>query len=352
MTQAVSPIELSSIAPPEGIAGTELATFPGHGELGAVALKEHTEYSLGFENGFAMEAPTFRQQLQEAKEGSRRHIVMHQPSSVDERGEWRIAPSTVPLSEGEMLSELDMFLGASIATAERQGDSEAATRAQNARENITFIGHTEFETAAHGLAEYWTSYLQADPQNKVAVFSPGQNRAYKSADFTIDAVLSYMDNTDSDILASGRVQLIGSDAATLHDVQPDHTKVILLDDWSSAGAMIRADAREVAKELRRSGNEALIDSMEANFLVAREDQLANPPQFIDDDSTGSRRTLPIKAYYKAKSYDEAGMYVFGAHSSVDYNDAFLRHLAELQATELGKEVALPSASLIERPYNR
>ncbi|HEX9153761.1 MAG TPA: hypothetical protein VF809_02995 [Candidatus Saccharimonadales bacterium] len=290
-----------------------------------------------------------RDQLSEAETIGGTGVVVYQPSTVNQQGVWDIAPYATEQREDEMLRGLDGYLEAGALAAEQLGETETAIRARNARENLTFIGNEEFEEATAGMANYWQTYLAADSSNQIFVFRPSTSRTYKSADFTADSILAHI-GAVNDTHISGRIVFVDENYSVLQDSSPEHVKIILVDDWISSGAMMRADARQVANALRRAGQERFIGNIEANLVVARRDQLEYPPQFIDDERAGTRRSLPIAAYYHSPALEEAGMYVFGAHSSVDHNDAFLRYLGEIQAKASGHEVALPAAALIQRPY--
>lgn len=291
-------------------------------------------------------APRLAEQLSQ----HRPQVLVYLPSSVTPDGQWHFAPNTVQVDETTMIHGLNTFLEHAAAAADAQGDKEGAQRAQKAREQVSFIGAHEFGQAASGIADYWHRFLQEDPDNQLVVFSPKLSRPYKSADFVTDAVTNNLKAQDPEVAESGRIHFADQDLSFLHGSDPSKTKIVLVDDWVSSGAMMRSDARGVAAELRRAGLDSFVDRIEANLLVVKEEHLDEPLQFISNEKTGERRELPTQAYFVAASQEDAGMHVFGAHSSVDHNDSYLRSLAEQQAQVTGQEVRLPEAALIQRPY--
>lgn len=272
--------------------------------------------------------------------------VAYNPSIVTAEGEWRISQDVASTEEQSMLAETGTFLMWAAESADKEGDHDAAERARAALRNLAFVSSVGFTEATSGIADSWQAYLEGHQSNSIVVFDPNTTRGTKSADYVRESVLNQLDPR-----YAGRVSLLMRDADNRGRLDPSHAKVVLLDDWMSSGAMMRSDAREAARILQLQGEGRLASTIEANLVVAREDQLAEGAiRYIDDNSEQTSRVLPISAYYKTPAQGEAGMYVFGTHSSVDHNDSFLRHCAEMIARETGQDVALPPAALIQRPY--
>lgn len=229
----------------------------------------------------------------------------------------------------------------------RKGRSEVYV---DTADNLTFIGEKEYAEASRGIALYWKSYLDKNPESQLYVETPvtGSNRRrIKSDVYMLDRILAHF--TDEE-MKQYKGRLVVSDTSLL---QKDSAKlkVVLIDDWTISGTQIRSGYREFAGK-----NPELAECLEIQLIVASSDRIARGLENLSytmDNARVGDENVPIvtRAYFVAHRADETyssanGARISGSHSSVDFgftNDLSMANMGEKQ---------LPGLVSVCRPYRQ
>ena len=303
---------------------------------------------------FVAEAPKFADQLADE---SRTNQFTYVKSGL---AKWNDDPTPyenqVTLTEHDGLVQLAEFLDTAAAELP-YSPKPLIDRAKGIRENLTFIGSKEYQQAAAGLAELWKAHLDSDPALQLCVPTKISERGgkRKSDVHLFENILSTFSDEELEQYSSR----ILTDMKDISET-PDHTKIILLDDWSISGMQARdaySDMREDPKfsEYR--------NSLEVNLLVSSQDRLENGLRTeIHDQSSFA---IPVKAYFKAHdaaatSVKEHNAHVTGIHSSVDFDFeqtigdmvTAMRHDAFQKTGKNVSEIYMPPITNIVREYRR
>jgi hypothetical protein len=255
----------------------------------------------------------------------------------------------VSMTEHEGLVELEAFLKQAAADGLVLQNRDLSAAAKTIAEDLTFIGEKEFTEAATGIKDLWKSYLEANPDNVlhiVAGVSEGSDKR-KSDMYTVERILSTF--SDEELAEyTGRIQL------GLDDVRstPDHTKIILVDDWTMSGSQQRDAADAIFTDPRFDDYR---DGIEINLLACSQAKLERGLDRIY--TTRGEFTVPIKAYYQA--HDFSGLSsefargespISGVHSSGDFG--FEQLISDMVAVERaeGKDSVMPPLTNIVREY--
>lgn len=261
-----------------------------------------------------------------------------------ERGE-----TIVSMTEHEGLVELEAFLKQAAADGLMLQNRDLSAAAKTIAEDLTFIGEREFAEATTGVKDLWKSYLEANPENVlhiVAGVSAGSNKR-KSDMYTVERILStFSDEELSEY--TGRIHL------GLDDVHsaPDHTKIILVDDWTMSGSQLRDAADTIFTNPRFDDYR---DGIEVNLLACSQAKLERGLDHIY--TTRGEFTVPIKAYYQAHDFSTLSSEfargespISGVHSSGDFG--FEQLISDMVAVERaeGKDSVMPPLTNIVREY--
>lgn len=296
---------------------------------------------------FAKKAPSLHEQAMDTTRTNRFSYVARSKrlDNFDpERGE-----TIVSMTEHEGLVELEAFLKHAAAEGlERQGRDLSAA-AKTIAEDLTFIGEKEFSEATVGIKDLWKSYLEANPSNVlhiVAGVSEGSDKR-KSDMYTVERILStFSDEELSEY--TGRINL-GVD--NVHST-PEHTKIILVDDWTMSGSQLRDAADAIFTNPRF---DEYRDKIEVNLLACSQAKLERGLDNIH--TTRGDFKVPIKAYYQAHDFSPlSGQFargespISGVHSSGDFG--FEQLISDMVAVERaeGNDRNMPPLTNIVREY--
>jgi hypothetical protein len=241
-------------------------------------------------------------------------------------------------TEYEGLQDLYEFLH-SIAELDSVGSRRSrvengsrARTAQSLLETTSFVGEPEYKEAAAVTGVRWKQYLDEDPKHKLCILTGvGALERYqgvrKSDDHLRDQILSTF--TDDELERySGRIVA----DITQMDVDPDHGKLVMLDDWSLSGKQMR-DVYHSLDRFKTFRSYVDAGEVEINLLIASNDRLKNG--FKVNPYNAHSPTLPVYAYYRSHqastAKQENGGHVSGLHSSANYDFAMaLKKIARKQ----------------------
>jgi hypothetical protein len=310
---------------PHGYEDTYLA---GQGGYGLDTLTADEALTTPEQN-YVKEAPRF---LDQAEDATRTNTfsymdLAHAVTVLDDED----APDrrVVTMTEHEGLVALRSFFEGVVAA-----DGYDAQTAKGMLENLTFIGEKEYEEACHGIAEYWKTYLDEDNRNTLCIplgiTAEGERR--KSDTYLMERVLSTFSDEELQ-------KYQGKITTRLDEVDqpPEHTKIVLLDDWMVSGKQMAFAYQSIAQNERYADYK---DSIEVQVIVESDFNLKNGFGVYESADPGSPyHNVPVRSYYKAhKTHGSASIgnrsHITGTHSSVDYN--FEQPLSSIVA-DLNKE---------------
>lgn len=294
------------------------------------------------DHDFVREAPVFTEQL---KDKSRKNPIEYVYGARWALGTRTEGKKSMTLTEYESINALDAFLLRVIKKPTAYiGSKDSAESMHN---NLTFIGKQEYDEATAGIAAYWKSLLNSNPSVQLLpVVGVSSSDMVKSDAYLLDNILK---NFSDDEINEYKGRLVADPEALTAD--PNNVRVFMLDDWTISGSQIMSAS---AKFGRR--NPQYKDCMEILLIAAPQDRLNEgieiyvPGENEWDES--KRKTVPVKAYFKAHKAskmiaDESGAHVTGAHCAVDYD---FNNDIEKMALEIGEE--MPPATNIVRPYRK
>jgi hypothetical protein len=192
----------------------------------------------------------------------------------------------------------------------------------------SFLGSAEFTEATSGIANYWRSYLEGDPNTQI--YLP-EIQGGKSSSFVIENILSNFTDVELEAL---RGRIVGSIETVTSS--PDNLKVILVDDSMMSGDQMRERIKRVWRpqvrmsfeeeiNLEKEYREKYADCLEIDLLMGDEQRIDEGSQDANIEDAG---TIPVKAYFKApvaldaKDKNQRDDYIYpsritGIYSSVD-----------------------------------
>lgn len=223
------------------------------------------------------------------------------------------------------------------------------SQAQDMIDNLTFIGEAEYAEAVRGIATYWKHLLDSQPDLQLfvlkgAISSKGR---VKSDEYMFDRIVSHFSDEE---LARYKNRLIIRDSDIAQD-NPEHLRVVLLDDWTISGSQLRYAAHEFLKQ--HPDSQAC---MEVCLIAASKERIALGLEEIRGIQKGysveADISLPLKAYFMAHHarYTDSsarGVHITGAHSAVDYGFE-----EELDRIYGGSGKTMPPLANIVRPYRQ
>lgn len=222
----------------------------------------------------------------------------------------------VELTEHEALVQLDRFLKHAAQELSYTGNPEhmeLAERAHDIHTNLYYIGEKEFEEAAAGIADLWKSYLREDPKRQLCIpLGVVRTEDYswkKSSEYLYEQIMGHFSEQEFKLYhkrITTELRRLRKDA--------DHTRVILLDDWSISGTQLGNGFGCVNEAIH--GDKNLLKMIEVNLVAA------SPRQIEESKIQG--RTIPARAYFRTSPYERYGdvqrePLITGTHSSVDFN---------------------------------
>jgi|GEM_PF-3923247 len=304
------------------------------------------------ERGFAELAPVFSEQLKDAETGARaKNLIRH--NFTDPNGN----TSTVSSEESEELMKLARELSNArsklLLDSARSGnpETEELLRLTDSFEDLTFIGKQELDEAVKGLADYWTSYLQANPNATIQVLAAKREDMGGSFGYMYSRVLDAIksseqgrgsgETTPQTTNVSHRIRY-GSqvDKALLADPT---SKLVFLDDWAISERSLKNHALSVFDQIPESDRLGYLEKTEVNLVFGFPEQVSYGIELADGHNA------PVKAYFQGRkkfSYTEAN--VTGAHASVDYGfEEPLRRI--VQATSPGSVVEILTPNGARKP---
>lgn len=254
------------------------------------------------------------------------------------------------LTEYEMLHQLDEFL----AKIEALG-GKYAVDAQFMRENLTFIGEKEYKEAAAGIAANWKALLEADAKLQICVIageiaksknSQGKmiyDNQIKSDESLLDNILANFTEEDWEKYG-GRILVDRDDIA---QVQKEHLRVVLLDDWTISGWQLRKVYISLIGQYPE-----IKDQIEVQLIAANKQRIKYG---LSVDWLYAGEKIPVKAYFSAHYSAVAGekAHITGSHSAVDFDfeSTIMKMIRE--AERLGvKDIHMPPGTNIVRPYRK
>jgi hypothetical protein len=301
---------------------------------------------------FVAEAPKFADQLTDE---TRTNTFTYVKTGL---AKWNDDPTKyeqqVTLTEHDGLVQLAEFLDTAAAELPN-GSQRLIEQAKGIRENLTFIGSKEYQEAAAGLAELWKAHLDSDSALQLCVPTKISERGgkRKSDIHLFENILSTFSDTELEQY-SGRILTDMKDITEA----PDHTKIILLDDWSISGTQAREAYHDMQADPRFAEYR---NSLEINLLVSSQDRLENGLKTNMWDPNSA--VIPVKAYFKAHdaaatSTREHKAHVTGIHSSVDFDFeqnigdmvTALRHTAFQKTGTNVVDINMPPVTNIVREY--
>ncbi len=241
------------------------------------------------------------------------------------------------LTEHETLVGLREFLH---EVAEVEQGTFLGRQAEMMPSDLTFIGGREYAKAAEGMAIDWRERLSNDPQLQLCVVTGKiMPNEIKSDAYLLDTILKSF--TDDDIDRFKDRLVFDIEDIT---VPPEHTAVIVLDDWVISGGHMSG----VADRIRREHSEYL-PTMEVQ-LVAASRQLIDKGLLVGYSSYNGRKVrqdyIPVNAFYQAHTAkNENGVRITGATCAVDYG--FNDVISEMSEA-IGRD--MPPGTNIVRPY--
>jgi hypothetical protein len=269
--------------------------------------------------GYVEEAPDFTMQAQDQ---TRLGLITAQPGG-DKCSE--TPEELITVTEHEALEELRGFLKGhddnSIARGMLQGTS--------------FMGEKEMNEGTGGLAQYSTSFLDADDRNQLCLVAPlGKDGEYKSPTYVLNKLLEHIDDERLEAYArSGRL-VIRPDAIS---GPAEHVRFSLVDDAAVTGGY----AKDAINDLKSNLAAEYHNCIEANFVVAASLHVDNGI-FLGKD----KGWVPTKAYYRA--HEVLTSKAYRAHIAMAHATPIPGMLHQIRGIAAGHK--LPALVRVSKPY--
>lgn len=217
------------------------------------------------------------------------------------------------MTEHEMLSEFETRMNRAVALL----DSNAELK--SLRDNITFIGEKEYQEAVSSIAAYWKHMLNTDPNRHLYVHTGISDMdCIKSDMYMFDKILEHFSDEE---LEKYEGRLVRSEEEALH-ADPEHLKVILLDDWTISGSQLQCSASNFIYR-----NPEFEKCIEVQLIAASKERIAlglEGVNYLFKGVESEQVPIPVRSYYLAHDAElqhtphSRGAHITGAHSSVDF----------------------------------
>jgi hypothetical protein len=300
---------------------------------------------------FVRETPSFAEM---AEDTSRTNEFTYKPYTGRQE--------SVTMSEYQGLHELRTILADMIAD---DAYDESVEDLKDIYNNLTFMGEKELTEASAGIATLWRSYLQENPKNMLCVTTlylggDDTKRVSKSGPHVLGRILNNF--TDEELTAyKGRI-IDTPDELPKIGADPDHTRIVLVDDSTMSGSQLSDMLRsinkpELAPYFRTSkpdnfGVSEFFTGVEINLFVAQPELVERGYDWRNGRLQDKLARVPVKSYYKARPTDDNPDYntshTTGIHSSVDFG--FEENIREAKAKVVGRHSPMPPLTQIERTY--
>lgn len=225
---------------------------------------------------------------------------------------------TYTMSEIDMLRQFDGQ--AKKAITELEQVAGYVDNLKSLHNNLTFIGDKEYQEAVVAIASYWKHLLDTDPELQILVYTgvSAEKELVKSDQYMFDKILAHFSDDELEKYGGRLVQ----DELLVRNADPQHLKVVLLDDWTISGSQLRSAASNYLYKYQRFEK-----CVEVQLIAASKERIAlglEGVHFMKYGIDNKDIPVPVRAYYLAhdaplvQETDAKGVHITGAHSSVDY----------------------------------
>lgn len=253
------------------------------------------------------------------------HYVKDAPVFIEQAGDitrtntlqyWDQDDEAVTITEHEGLEQLHDYLVGAIEEVRHEPTAKERASEEffgSLLDTLTFIGEKEYTEGARGIAAMWKQYLNENVRNTLCIPSNiSASHGFRKSDvYLLERILDSF--TDEELEHyKGRIVTKLEKLSS----KPEHTRVVLLDDWTISGSQMMDAYRHIegVPELRQ-----YVPCIEMNLLTATRKRIEEG--FEVTNWNGISNTIPVKTYYRAHtaSYANHGAHITGSHSSVDYD---------------------------------
>lgn len=219
------------------------------------------------------------------------------------------------------------------------------------RDDITYIGKNEYKEAVKGIAAYWKTLLDRDPNQQIFICTQAIGSAHfvKSDEYMIDRIVAQF--SDEELKRyKGRFTM---NQADIMDSNPKDVRIVLVDDWTISGSQLRGAASRFIRRFPQFAGR-----IEIQLIAASRERISLGLEEVTGRAYESGAwseyglSVPVRAYYvahAANSLDDSarGVCITGSHSSVDFG--FENVLSQLIR---GSDQTMPPIANIVRPYRQ
>ena len=305
-------------------------------------------------NRYALDAPTLDEQCLDTSRTGTFSYTMEAPDS---------SVHSLEKTELSALRELRYFLEIGASTLQQRDltrthdTQELLDTVASIKDRLTFIGNPEFQRATTILGAYWSKFLASDPLNKVFVVTGISNsdkypNQIKSDQHLFNAIDERYGFTSPESPYGGRLT---NGIEGLESADPEHTKIVLLDDWALSGTQV---SREYFSIIDSPGARRFSNRIEANFIAASDRRIRLG---IDVSRQGTYKTgnevvrLPVMSVYQAHTAlvdtpRSSGTHITGLHSSANFGFSFPLDTVCRNQRKSPSALPLPSLARVTRSY--
>lgn len=276
-------------------------------------------------------------------------------AKVPDRGAWLWS-----MREVDGLRDINDFFGKVLDIALNEDGTVRKERSRalqrvapkivSMQENLTFVGEQEFMTGAVGIAVFWKSFLDANPDRQIFIASnpsteTGRSRILPKSDrFVTDRVLGLLRAHDDGTLADRVVRTTQRLTAA-----PEDTLVAVGDDWLVTGTQMQGRFETL---LNNPAMRDYRDSMEIHVLAAPESVIRDGFKLKHERDA---EPVKVRAYFAAHDAPEAGnvgnSHTTGHHSAVGFGFATdVEKATDAIKSTIGQKLPMPPLASIYRPY--
>lgn len=219
------------------------------------------------------------------------------------------------------------------------------------RDDITYIGKNEYREAVKGIATYWKTLLDRDPNQQIFICTQaiGSANFVKSDEYMIDRIVAQF--SDDELKRyRGRFTM---NKADIMGSNPKDVRIVLVDDWTISGSQLREAASQFIRRFPQFAGR-----IEIQLIAASRERISLGLEGVTGNASESggwsedELTVPVRAYYlahAANSLDESarGVCITGSHSSVDFGFEIV-----LSSLIKGSDQTMPPIANIVRPYRQ